>query len=188
MSLVTGSRPARAMSSLASQFKAFNKACKSANQTANRDALQTMTLEELETEKIAFGEAKKGMMFKDAFLDDRWTEFILTRFEKSNKPEHMMYVRYVSLRMKHGRIPETKNAKEGTKTPSEPATVPFDVWTEIQDPEPMNMISCHPAELVEDMGMLRQENQNLAHRMGQVEMMMQEVLDHLRRSSVKTEN
>ena len=176
------------MSSLASQFKAFNKACKSANQTANRDALQTMTLEELETEKIAFGEAKKGVMFKDAFLDDRWTEFILTRFEKSDKPEHLMYVRYVSLRMKQGRIPETKNAKEGTKTPSEPATVPFDVWTEIQDPEPMNMISCHPAELVEDMGMLRQENQNLAHRMGQVEMMMQEVLDHLRRSSVKTEN
>ena len=31
-------------------------------------------------------------------------------------------------------------------------------------------------------------NQNLAHRMGQVEMMMQEVLEHLRRSSVKTEN
>jgi hypothetical protein len=52
----------------------------------------------------------------------------------------------------------------------------------------MNVISCHPAELVEDMGMLRQENQNLAHRMGQVEMMMQEVLEHLRRSSVKTEN
>ena len=81
-----------------------------------------------------------------------------------------------------------QKCQRGPKTPSEPATASFDVWTELQDPETMNVISCHPAELVEDMGMLRQENQNLAHRMGQVEMMMQEVLEHLRRSSVKTEN
>ena len=85
------------------------------------------------------------MMFKDAFLDDRWTEFILTRFEKSDKPEHKMYVRYVSLRMKQDQTPEAKNAKGGPKTPSEPATVPFDVWTELQDPEPMNMISWPPS-------------------------------------------
>ena len=111
VSLVTVSRPATAMSSLAAQFKAFNKASKSAHQAANKDALKAMTVEELETEKIAFGEAKKGVMFKDAFLDERWTEFILTRFEKSDKPEHMMYVRYVTLRMKQDQTPETKNAK-----------------------------------------------------------------------------
>ena len=81
--------------------------------------------------------------------------------------------------------------KASTKATSGRVPVPFDVWTEIQDPEnnmgSMRPSLSHPSGIQEDMGLLRQENQNLAHGVGQIEMMMQEVLDHLRRSSVKTE-
>ena len=48
--------------------------------------MRSMTLEELETEKIRFGESKKGVTFKEAFNDAGWTELILTRFKKSEKP------------------------------------------------------------------------------------------------------
>ena len=122
-----------------------------------------MTLEELETEKIRFGESKKGVTFKEAFNDAGWTELILTRFEKSEKPEHMMYVRYVARRMKQ----DHNKVKASTKATSGRVPVPFDVWTEIQDPEnnmgSMRPSLSHPSGIQEDMGLLRQENQNLAH-------------------------
>eukprot|EP00435_Cladocopium_sp_Y103_P038646 s303_g10.t1 len=182
-------REVTAMSSLATQFKEFRKTSRNASQAANQEVLKSMTLEELETEKVAFGESKKGVTFKEAFQDAGWVEFILARFETSQKPEHMMFVKYVSLRMEKEKNLMSKDAKKVIKGASELPPVPHDVWTELQDPDQITMSPgfTNPSEIQEDMGMLREENQQLSHRVVQVEMMMQEVLEHLRRTSVKTE-
>lgn len=73
------------MSSLASQFKAV---CKNAKIEADKEVLSKMTLEELASEKVMFGEAKKGCTFEKAFQDTQWAEFILSKYENSKKPEH----------------------------------------------------------------------------------------------------
>eukprot|EP00435_Cladocopium_sp_Y103_P041412 s1200_g11.t1 len=182
-------RKVTAMSSLATQFKEFRKTSRSASQAANQEVLKSMTLEELETEKVAFGESKKGVTFKEAFQDASWVEFILARFETSQKPEHMMFVKYVSLRMEKEKNLMGKDVKKVAKGTSDLPPVPHDVWTELQDPDQITMSPgfTNPSEIQEDMGMLREENQQLSHRVVQIEMMMQEVLEHLRRTSVKTE-
>lgn len=66
------------MTSLALQLKEYNKSQK---KQISREVVDAMTQEELASEKITFGESKKGMTYAQAFEDAQWTEFILNRFE-----------------------------------------------------------------------------------------------------------
>lgn len=173
------------MPSLAQQFKDFNKTQKA---QGSRDVVSSMTLEELASEKIVFGESKKGQTFAKAFEDQQWTEFILNRFENSEKPEHMMYIHYIRLRLqaeqkKSKGYPTTKEDIKDTKGPP---PVPQDVWEELQTVDGTESVM-NVAFVQEEMLDLRQSNQSLFHRVGQIEFMMQEVLDHLRKMQVKTE-
>ena len=173
------------MPSLAQQFKEFNKTQKS---QVSHEVVSSMTLEELESEKIVFGEAKKGQTFSKAFEDQAWTEFILSRFENSEKPEHMMYIHYIRLRLqaeqKKSKVPQ--NTKEDTKSTKGMPPVPHDVWEELQPVDGTEAVM-NVAFVQEEMHDLRQSNQSLFHRVGQIEFMMQEVLEHLRKMPVKTE-
>ena len=170
------------MSTLAAQFKALRKESKA---EADREVLSKMSLEELANEKVAFGEAKKGCTFEKAFQDTQWTEFILNKYETSKKPEHQMYVKFVELKMQ-----QIKKEGKGLSKMSTAPPVPFDVWEEVQAGEEqamMAMATYHP--VTEEMEDLRQSNQNLSLRMGQIETVMGEILDQVRRlSMVKTED
>ena len=144
-----------------------------------------MTLEELASEKITCGESKKGMTYAQAFEDAQWTEFILNRFETSDKPEHMMFVQYVRLKLQNAPV-KTKgyNQTEKMKETKGGPPVPPEVWEEVMPTD-----GSDPADLMnlsfvqEEMQDLRQSNQHLSNRMGQVEMMMQEMLEHMRKMS-----
>jgi hypothetical protein len=46
----------------------------------------------------------------------------------------------------------------------------------------------HLPFIQEEMQDLRQSNQHLSNRMGQVEMMMHEMLEHMKKMQVKSEN
>lgn len=174
------------MSSLMAKFKEFRKVDQQQTQQVHRDVVKTLTLQELEEEKIMFGAAKKGLTFKQAFEDASWTEFILSRFEKSEKPDHMMFIQYIKLRMEADtKVKTCKEMGASSMTKMAPP-VPSDVWEELQTTETDNMIQASLMQ-EEEMINLRQENQNLAHRMGQIEMVMQEVLEHLRKTNVKAE-
>ena len=171
------------MPSLAQQLKEFNKSQK---KQVTREVVQMMTLEELSTEKITFGESKKGATYAQAFEDAQWTEFILNRFETSEKPEHMMFVQYVRLRLKQSQKDAKGIPKENmdTKKP-----VPQEVWEEVMPTdgsEPSSNLM-QMSFVQEEMQDLRQSNQHLSNRMCQVEMMMQEMLDHMRKMQVKAE-
>ena len=176
-----------AMSSLAAQFKEFRKNDQKNNQQVHREVVQTMTLQELEGEKILFGEAKKGQTFKQAFDDPSWTEFILSRYEKSEKKDHMTYVQYVKLRMEADVKTKTGPTHKGSSATKGVPPIPSEVWEELQSQETDRMVMHDINFQDEELSDLRQENQNLSHRVGQIERMMQEVLDHLRKTSVKTE-
>ena len=91
-----------------------------------------MTLEELASEKITFGESKKGMTYAQAFEDAQWTEFILNRFEMSDKPEHMMFVQYVRLRLKDVQVKaKTSNQSPKPKENKSMPPVPQEVWEDV---------------------------------------------------------
>lgn len=174
------------MPSLAAQFKDLMKEKKESLSKVDQEVLQAMTLSELESEKIAFGETKKGMLFKEAIKDTQWTQFILSRFENSEKPEHAMFVRYVELRMnqmKKGNKETTTTIKNKAAGSIEPLpALPVDEnWEEVSMPE-------HSSALQEEMGDLRTSNQNLNHRMGQIEMAMHQILQQLQSMSVKEEH
>eukprot|EP00435_Cladocopium_sp_Y103_P044285 s2441_g12.t1 len=179
------------MTSLAQQFKEFSKSQK---KQVDREVLASMTLEELATEKVTFGESKKGLTFAQAFEDQKWTEFILNRFESSGKPEHMMYIQYIRLRLKEEKSKvETKvgpkELKVNLTSPKNATTgmppIPQDVWEELEMENTEDV--SHLAFVQEEMQDLRQSNQSLSNRMGQVEMMMHEMLEHMRKLQVKTE-
>jgi hypothetical protein len=109
------------MTSLALQLKEYNKSQK---KQISREVVSAMTLEELASEKITFGESKKGMTYAQAFEDAQWTEFILNRFEMSDKPEHMMFVQYVRLRLKDVQV-KTKTSNQSPKPKRTRACLPF---------------------------------------------------------------
>ena len=133
-----------------------------------------------ESDVRGLGESKKGCTFEQAFQDAQWTEFILNRFEKSTKPEHRMYVRFVELKLKEmstGNLAiKTKNMKKMPET-SQAEPVPFDVWEELQSMEGEPIMEA--PMLKEEMADLRQTNQNLSNRMSQVETVMSELLEHV---------
>ena len=184
------------MSTLAAKFKAMQKAQK---KEVDREAIQLMTLKELEDEKIMFGEAKKGLTYAEAFKDTTWVEFILSRFENSGKSDHMMFIRYVELRMaemakeeSHTSLKKKESSSKGSEeikgnTKSMPP-IPQDVWEELQEVPMMEPGVILMPQVQEEMQDLRQANQNLHNRVGHVEMMVQEVLEHMRKLIVKQEN
>ena len=180
-------RPVIAMPTLAQQLRAFNKSQK---EQISKEVVKTMTLAELANEKITFGESKKGMTYAKAFEDVQWTEFIVNRFENSDKPEHMMYVQYVRLRLES--MPSsTKGDKTGIKEKEkkEMPPVPQEVWEELMPVDCTEASDLMNMPLVMDeMQDLRQSNQNLSNRMSQVETMMQEMLTYMRNMQVKTED
>ena len=169
-----------AMTSLAEQFKALHKSTKA---KSDQQVVESLTLEDLETEKVSFGEAKKGVLFSKAFEDAHWTEFILSKYEKSTKPEHRMYVRYVELRLKA--LKKEPDNKDKPMASSAKMPIPRDVWEELQSTECEPVLMDTPWMMTEEMEDLRSSNRNLFQRMGQLETSMQEIVGYLQKMSVK---
>eukprot|EP00435_Cladocopium_sp_Y103_P009090 s488_g2.t1 len=166
-------------------FKEFSKSQKT---QIDKEVVSTMTLKELAGEKVTFGDAKKGQTVAQAFEDQKWTEFIVNRFEDSKKPEHMMFIQYIRLRLEEDKKNPIKSSKP---MPTKPATkemppVPQDVWEELEHVEGSSEAEMHMSFVQEEMQDLRQSNQSLSNRMGQVEM-MHEILEHMRKMQVKSE-
>ena len=93
--------------SLLDQFQTF----RAKNEGEN---LEHMTLDQLAGQKIDFGKAKMNQTYEEAFLDLEWTNFMVTRYEKSDKPAHQKFLRYVKLRIQSGQNPPLKT--KGVKT------------------------------------------------------------------------
>ena len=111
----------------------------------------------------------------------------------------MMFIRYVELRMAemakeeaHTSLKKKESSSKGSEetkgnTKSMPP-IPQDVWEELQEVPMMEPGVILMPQVQEEMHDLRQANQNLHNRVGHVEMMVQEVLEHMRKLIVKQEN
>lgn len=101
-----------------------------------------------------------------------------------------MFVQYVRLRLKDVQVKtKTSNQSPKPKENKSMPPVPQEVWEDVMPTD-----GSDPADLMhlpfiqEEMQDLRQSNQHLSNRMGQIEMMMHEMLEHMKKMQVKSEN
>ena len=100
--------PVRAVDmSLLDQFQIF----RAKNDGEN---LESLTLDQLAGQKIDFRKAKMNQTYEEAFQDLEWTNFMVSRYEKSDKPAHQKFLRYVKLRIQSGQNTPLKS--KGVKT------------------------------------------------------------------------
>lgn len=156
------------------------------------DRIEAMTLEELSKEKIAFGTAHVGETFPEAFEFHGWVDWFTSRYEKSPKPAHRKFVRYVELRLDTLEEPGPSKAAKDKKKPTgsqKPLTPPPVTETDqISEDEWENMSSTvQMADMQEQMTNMNQANLQLHHRVNNMEMAMQEILEHVRKMTIKSE-
>ena len=179
------------MSQKLQQFRELQK--KDDNQ-GEIEKIKSMTMEQLSQERISFGKAKVGQKFEEVFKDGTWTDWFVTTYEKSPKPQHQMYVQYVLKRLDmemkkefgvgYPKSSETLRDRRAT------ASAESDVWDQVSemDAQEFEMAGTIKIQQVEEQrGNLCQENKNLADRINNIELTMQELLHHVRHLSVKSE-
>ena len=167
------------MSSVAQKLQTFRESQKTSDGQIEITKIKAMTLEQLSQEKISFGKAKLGQSFPKVFQDHAWTDWFVQTYEKSTKPAHQMYIQYVEkclnqeIEKEFKPMPRKMIPKETSET---------DMTQEFE------MAGVGKLIQVEDqVTSLTLQNQNLASRMTQIEMSMQELLHHVRNLSVKSE-
>ena len=157
--------------------------------------LKKLSLQELEKEVIAFGKAKLGTPFPEAFKDHKWTDSFVSQYEKSPKMEHQKYVMYVEKKMDQ----EIKAEGYQNKNPVKQKGNGSDKsWSHIKEelgeesaeeweptPAKMSGVTTEMAILQDQVNHMFQENQNLNHRMANLEGNMAEILLHLKGLSVQ---
>jgi hypothetical protein len=155
-----------------------------------------MPLEVLSKEKIAFGKAKNGQLFPEVFKDTAWTDWFIRTYEKSTKPEHQLYVQYVTKRLDKEIQAEHKKGypkelRVFLEDPKDQAPADSEVWDQVSEPgvfTDFDMPGINKVQQMEEqVANLNIENKNLASRMAGVEMTLQEVLQHLKGLNVKSE-
>ena len=152
-----------------------------------------MTLEQLSQESISFGKVKLGQAFPKVFMDSAWTDWFIQTYEKSLKPAHQKYVQYVEKRLNAEIEKDFKPTarKMPPKEVQKAAEVEAESWDQISETDmaqEYEIAGVSKLLQVEDqVSSLALQNQNLAGRMTQIEMSMQELLHHVRNLSVKSE-
>ena len=188
--------PVMASKSTVSQMlQQYRESQKKEDNQGEIEKIKQMNLEQLSQERISFGKAKLGQKFEEVFKDGTWTDWFVTTYEKSPKPQHQMYVQYVLKRLDmemkkefgvgYPKSSETLRDRRAT------ASAESDVWDQVsevdvnQEFEMAGTVKIQQVE--EQMGNLFQENKNLASRINNIELTMQELLHHVRQLSVKSE-
>ena len=73
--------------------------------SASKLDLEAYTLDQLETMKIAFGKQQIGKTFATVWKhEQRWVTWFLQHYQESKKPEHMLLIRYVELKVERAKM------------------------------------------------------------------------------------
>lgn len=106
------------MSSLSQKLAMFQSEIKKENDQEARQEIDRIPMARLKDVTIAFGKAKLGLKFSEAFQDQSWTKWFVATYENSPKIERLHYLRYVSLRVEEGAsnlgLPSSSETKEPT--------------------------------------------------------------------------
>lgn len=145
---------------------------------AEINMVMNMTLEELQQEKITFGKAHVGKTFAEMALETRYLTWFTETFRHSRRIEHVKLLRFVQLHLEQietaqrAPYPTTVRPKAKAKMPPTAPSQPIDLELEEEGD------SWDPIHEEGEMVNLR-----LQDRMNQMEVVMQEVLGHLRRTA-----
>ena len=61
--------------------------------------LSHLSLEELSGETLSFGQKHAGKTFAEAWMDQEWVKFMVTKYSQSTKSAHRRFLRYVELKL-----------------------------------------------------------------------------------------
>ena len=61
--------------------------------------LSHLTLADLSSEKVNFGQKHSGKTYAEAWSDQEWVNFMVTRYSQSTKLTHRRFLRYVELKL-----------------------------------------------------------------------------------------
>eukprot|EP00435_Cladocopium_sp_Y103_P019828 s1610_g4.t2 len=64
-----------------------------------KESLEHLTLEDLSSEVVTFGQKFNGSTFADTWQDQEWVQFMIARYQKSGKESHQRYMRFVELKI-----------------------------------------------------------------------------------------
>lgn len=180
--------------SVAARLKAFRKSENQVKTEVDLEAIHQMTLEELELEHICFGQAMLGKSFPEAFEDGKWTDFFVSKYEKSENPAHRKYVEYVIKRLDKeinskdpkkipGKIIKKKSATKWRPSGSEDTASWTEVKAELTESDFEEAVP--QSEMMENHVMqLQTDQQHMARRVTQMEQVLQEILVQVQKLSV----
>ena len=145
--------------------------------------IMNMTLEDLRLEKVTFGKAHVGKTFQEMASETKYLTWFTETFRHSRKPEHVKLLRFVQLHLEQlegGPVSASRNvAMPKAKAKMPPHAPPMTIDLELEEDE----TSWDQIHEEGDLMQLR-----LQDRMNQMEMVMQEVLGHLRRTATEESN
>lgn len=186
--------------SVAARMRQYHQAQKKQQTGDQLEEIEQMTLQDLAKETITFGQAHRGENFAEVFQNHSWVDWFTSCYEKSTKPAHRKFIRYVELRLDaelDQEIPEKNYNKEKSKeSPPKKASgsqepnmdkIKVKEVDQISDEEWENMDLPTMADMQEQVSHMNQANLQLHHRVNNMEMAVQEILEHVKRLSVKTE-
>eukprot|EP00435_Cladocopium_sp_Y103_P042514 s2392_g11.t1 len=184
------------MSSISQKLQTYREGQKKDDSKMELAKIKEMSLEQLSQEKVTFGKAKLGQEFPKAFEDSTWTDWFVQTYESSTKPSHQMFIQYVEKRLNAEILQDSKSSKVKSTKPSlketqKAAELEAESWDQISETDMMTQFDIPGVtklnQVEDQVSSLCLQNQNLASRMTQIEMSMQELLLHVRNLSVKSE-
>jgi len=184
--------------SISERLTQFRKENETQTTAEKINEIKGMSLSELEKMKIEFGTAKKGMPFAQAFQDHGWTDWFVKTYEWSGKLSHVKFITYVEKKLdQEVKEAHTKPKKISSATvekpkgkksaPSASTEQSWEMPSESEDDDKFQMMF-NQKDLEERMGYMAQENQQLHQRMATMEMVIHELVNHMKGMAVKTES
>eukprot|EP00435_Cladocopium_sp_Y103_P067890 s2532_g30.t1 len=192
----------RVMASVTQKLQQFREIQKKDEDSDQLTKIRAMPLEVLAKEKIAFGQAKLGQAFPEVFQDAKWTDWFIRTYERSAKPEHQLFVQYVTKRLDAeiyqdkgvkppAHLSDGSHLKEMKEKAPKSDTSDHLTWDHLTEPDFLpdcDLPGINKLQQMEDqVANLNVANKNLSDRMAGVEMALTEVLQHVRNLSVKSE-
>eukprot|EP00435_Cladocopium_sp_Y103_P035737 s830_g9.t1 len=183
------------MSSISQKLQTYREGQKKDDSKMELAKIKEMSLEQLSQEKVTFGKAKLGQEFPKVF-EDSTCHGMRPAPNRSTKPSHQMFIQYVEKRLNAEILQDSKGSKVKTiksslKETQKAAEFEAASWDQISETDIMMQFDIPGAtklnQIEDQVSSLCLQNQNLASRMTQIEMSMQEFLLHLRNLSVKSE-
>eukprot|EP00435_Cladocopium_sp_Y103_P026541 s2495_g6.t1 len=117
--------------------------------------LSQLTREDLATEVISFGQKHQGETFLQAWQDQEWVAFMVSRYSQSVKDSHRRFIRFVELQVEHfeqeqapvlpsrNPIPASAQPKAKTKAKATPKS-------RVQPPEEIEIMTATEFEMEEE--------------------------------------